>query len=266
MQKDYIEVKNSASNEIDFVEDYWTGVWDNLGGVQQIQGNPVADTEEFRALERRLKDLPRGAVIMDGGCGRGEWVAGLASLGLTPIGVDISKKTVASLRKHLPGIRFETGDIRNLEMPADSLDAYISLGVFEHFEEGLQGCIREAFRLIKPRGWLYITVPFLNRRHLSRAWKYFRRNDSSPDASRKQRFYQWRLTRDELHFELQQGGFEIVEMRPVAHTEGVSRLIHHATGLAYQGRALRLATRIGKRIIPATYAAHMLLAVARKPG
>ena len=54
------------------------------------------------------------------------------------------------------------GDILDLKYPDAHFDAYISQGVIEHFEEGPQQALNEAWRVLKPDGLAFITVPYLN--------------------------------------------------------------------------------------------------------
>ena len=37
MRKDYIEVQELNESEINFVESYWTKVWQNEGGPQKVK-------------------------------------------------------------------------------------------------------------------------------------------------------------------------------------------------------------------------------------
>ena len=47
-------------------------------------------------------------------------------------------------------------------MRTSSLGAYISLGVMEHFEDGCAAAMAEAFRVLKPGGLMFFTVPLEN--------------------------------------------------------------------------------------------------------
>jgi predicted SAM-dependent methyltransferase len=85
------------------------------------------------------------------------------------------------------------------------------VGAFEHFEEGLGPCLREAHRVLKLRGSLYVTVPFQNWRHTVLGIK----GDGCGEPFLKpKRFYQGRLTRHELADELRLYGFRALETNP----------------------------------------------------
>ena len=260
MRKDYIVSSNVADYETEFVEEYWTTVWEREGGPQGLV-NRIPRKDEYRVIEPYMSKLPRGARVLDGGCGLGDWTLYFSRQGLSVVGLDLSRKTVEQLRARFPETGFVDGDIRHTDFPDNSFDAYFSWGVFEHFESGLQDCIREAFRIVKPGGWLFVSVPLDNLR-LAVLGTFSRplRSESSL------RFYQWRLTRAELARELTIGGFEVLETRPIHKRQGVLRGLHHEFGLPYEWLFTKGLSTVLAPFIPASFAAHMVLAVARKPG
>ncbi len=267
MRKDYIIDAGHGDSETDFVERFWTESWRRTGGVEghakRFAGriDRIALKSEWRIIRRYLDRLP-GRRLLDAGCGTGEWTRYLSERGYPTLGLDISRKTVAKLTELFPDSEFAIGDIRDTGLPEAGFDGVISWGTFEHFEDGLQGCIGEALRLLKPGGYLFITVPF---DHLGLALKAaFERTPKDP-ADRNLRFFQWRLSRAELAQELRLGGFEVELLRPIHRRQGVVRFLHRTFGMDYAApvtRALGLA--IGA-VMPRFLCAHMIMAVARKP-
>ncbi len=261
MRKDYTTATTTDMNEpeVAFVERYWTGVWDELGDprkrLDRVEWQP-----EY-AMLRRYLPAPGGRVL-DGGCGTGEWTVQLARQGYEAVGLDISQKTVNVLARLFPEARFEVRDIRATGYDDASFDCYFSWGVFEHFEEGLQRCIAEAMRVLKPGAFLLISVPFDNAR-----LRWLRRNRPQAPASAPagSRFYQWRLTGGELRSELARGGFKVETIAPIHKRQGLMRSLHHELGLPYGRIVQGLATLLGP-VVPGSVFGHMLIAVARKPG
>ncbi len=88
---------------------------------------------------------------------------------------------------------------------------------------------------------------------------------AQPGAS-QDRFYQYRFTRAELARELSMGGFELVSFHPIHKRQGVLRSLHHELGLPYGWFLTRGLSLILSPFVPGWWFAHMMLAIARKPG
>ena len=99
----------------------------------------------------KLTGLPRGARVIDLGCGSGTFTALLARAGFDCVGLDISAKLVAVGRRKHPQIEFVAGDIERLPFPAASFDGALLSGVVHHFPDP-SPCAAETFRLLRARG------------------------------------------------------------------------------------------------------------------
>ena len=194
----------------------------------------------------------------------GGWTACLTRNGHRTLGLDLSRATIGKLKSLFPDVEFSVGDIRDTGFPAASFDAYFSWGVFEHFEDGLGRCVTEAFRILKPGGLLFVTVPFDNLRLGLRAACDWRRR-AAPDDEMK-RFYQWRLTRGEVRHELTAGGFEVLDVCPIHKRQGILRSLHHEFGLDYRWILTKGLSVVLQPFVPGGVIAHMVMAVSRKPG
>lgn len=269
MKKDYVPVDPSTDSldEASFVEQYWTENWKAQTGSPDASA--LARREEYLLMKPFLDRLPRGARILDGGCGLGEWTVFFGNLGFDVVGMDLSADMVAKLKTWLPGQCFVRGDIRQLDFDAASFDAYFSWGTFEHFESGLGACLEEARRVIKPGGWLFLSVPFQNRRHLRRDARALEQWDEEFDREtgyrRPQRFYQWRLTGPELQRELELHGFRTRVIAPIGKDAGVGRWLQSDIRLFQRGsQAYAAAVRLAMPFMPAGYISHMLFGAAER--
>ncbi|PFG34588.1 class I SAM-dependent methyltransferase [Sanguibacter antarcticus] len=116
-------------------------VWENI-----VQENPQHSTwyvERFRAMAQQGKDLageartidamlPRGAHVLDAGCGPGRVGAALAAVGHDVVGVDVDPVLVAAAREDHPEQTWIVGDLAELDLPAAgvtaSFDAIVCAG------------------------------------------------------------------------------------------------------------------------------------------
>ena len=81
------------------------------------------------AGEARLVDaiVPRGARILDAGCGTGRVGGFLAAAGHDVVGVDLDPELIAAARQDHPGSRWVVSDLAGLDLP-DAFDAAICVG------------------------------------------------------------------------------------------------------------------------------------------
>src|SRR5918998_1456315 len=111
-------------------------------------GHSAAYAQRFRDLaaggmdivgEARLVDamLPRGARVLDAGCGPGRVGGHLASVGHDVVGVDVDPVLIAAAEEDHPGPRWLVGDLAELHLPArgipEPFDAIVSAGNLKAF-------------------------------------------------------------------------------------------------------------------------------------
>jgi len=100
--------------------------------------------------------LPRGARILDAGCGSGRNMIELAPYG-SVTGVELSETSVALARERDAG-EVVAGSVLEMPFADDSFDLAVSLDVIEHLEDDLTA-LRELRRTVAPGGSLLVTVP-----------------------------------------------------------------------------------------------------------
>lgn len=99
--------------------------------------------ERFRAMARAGDDLsgearfvdamvPRGARILDAGCGPGRLGGYLARAGHHVVGVDVDPALIAAAQQDYPGPQWLVGDLAELDLPArgiaEPFDVVVSAG------------------------------------------------------------------------------------------------------------------------------------------
>ncbi|WP_179476189.1 class I SAM-dependent methyltransferase [Mycolicibacterium vinylchloridicum] len=118
-----------------------TSIW-----MQKVEADPGHSQwyiERFRAMASAGDDLagearfvdamaPRGARILDAGCGPGRVGGYLASAGHQVVGVDVDPALIAAAEQDHPGPRWLVGDLAELDLPArgiaDPFDIVVSAG------------------------------------------------------------------------------------------------------------------------------------------
>lgn len=132
----------------------WAPVFscDNAGMVEQsiwmrqVTADPGHShwyVERFRAMARAGDDLagearfvdamaPRGARILDAGCGPGRLGGYLAAAGHHVVGVDVDPTLIEAAEQDHPGPRWLVGDLAELDLPArgipEPFDVIVSAG------------------------------------------------------------------------------------------------------------------------------------------
>jgi SAM-dependent methyltransferase len=107
--------------------------------------------EKLIAAFMRLSGLPRGARVVDLGCGSGVFTALLRRNGFDSVGVDISPKLVALGRRKYPGLELMEGDAENLPFESGSFDGVLLSGLVHHFPDPRR-LAREVKRILKAGG------------------------------------------------------------------------------------------------------------------
>ena len=189
----------------------WTDTWQKLSPESEIKM-----WDFYGGRQWITKYVPRNGKTIEAGCGLGRYVFYLAQMGIDIDGLDFSEEAITflnqwKLENHLIA-NFFKGDVTTLPYPDNSLSGYISLGVVEHFIEGPQKPIAEAFRKIRPGGIAIITTPNISflviYRNVLRRLKNFVKKIIGREII-KSPFFQYEYTPQKLKSYLQEQGFYV---------------------------------------------------------
>lgn len=109
-------------------------------------------------LSEVLKQLPKGANILDVGCGTGHLAHWMQQQGFTVTGVEPSEEMLKYAKSNFPQIEFIKSLSSNIPLGANSFDLIISFEVLRYLnrEENVK-TYNEYYRLLKPGGKMFVT-------------------------------------------------------------------------------------------------------------
>lgn len=192
--------------------------------------------------------LDKSGPILESGCGAGRYVKYLSERGWDVTGLEYAQDTVDMVRRRWPELKVIQGDVADSPFPDNHFAGMLSLGVVEHFTEGLEAPLTDMYRILRPGGRALITVPCMStvRQIKNRLWWYEARDSIRPIAKRLLRgtpqdltinrlrknyrytvspacgpFYEYRLTPEEFAAAVTAAGFRIIEHFPVGHVDGM---------------------------------------------
>jgi len=249
--------------------EFWRENWERFSLNKLVKN--LDRTDLWRTFK---KYLPKGGKILEGGCGLGHWVKFLRLNGYDAIGVEYVKEIVLRAKEFDPTLPIYEGDITSLRFPDDTFDAYLSLGVIEHFEDGPEKALLEAKRVLKSGCKLLISVPYLNfsKRLINLKNSLLKRNSCLNNESK---FYQHIYKKDEFKRCLEETGFKIIAIYAYAADAGLQnrfpiigkvkeRFKEYKDKASLKGKAfcfLRELYYRGARYIPKSIFAHMIIAI-----
>jgi SAM-dependent methyltransferase len=114
----------------------------------------------YFAFLEPLKELVERPTAVDLGCGRGEWLELLREHGYQARGVDIDEDMLTACRERNLDVKNEDA-VKFLQAAPDASQMILSaFHVVEHLPfSALQNLIRQAFRVLKPGGLLFLETP-----------------------------------------------------------------------------------------------------------
>lgn len=137
-------------------EEYWNSNWKKRISLESIKLGDRFVTSQT------LNSLQKGSKVLDAGCGLGQTVWGLSQAGFNAYGIDYAISTVDLVNNLAPDLNISVGDVFDLPFESNTFDGVWSLGVIEHFPSGYAKIVQEMWRVLKPGGKAFVTVPVVS--------------------------------------------------------------------------------------------------------
>ena len=110
----------------------------------------------FKKKLLSLISIPENSKVLDVGCASGSFLNMLSKqFNFEGYGVDISKNMIQQAQVSNPTMHFETAISESIPFSDNSFDVMTTNLSYHHFEN-IQIFAQEAFRLLKPKGLIYI--------------------------------------------------------------------------------------------------------------
>lgn len=252
---------NDQDSRYDSTRQAWQDIWESAS--VEIELNAVRYPRSLAMIRAYEPYLPRDAVILEAGSGLSAVVMTLRERGYRVLGMDYAVNALATSRDYDPMLALFAGDVHALPCADESLGAYLSFGVLEHFEQGMGAALTEAYRILQPGGTLVLSIPYPNLVYRLVAWRRARRGDSRLTDDD---FYESAYTRDQLTQAVTGAGFQVCEALPMSHAFTLWGLGGPFRGTGYyQTSALADTLGIVLRVALPWAFNFMTLIVARKP-
>ncbi len=190
----------------------WENIWDSASIEAELRS--VRYPRSMETIQAYAPYLPKDALILEAGSGLSAVVITLREMGYQVIGTDYATNALEISRHYDPTLGLFGSDIHALPCADNSLGGYLSFGVLEHFEHGMQPALREAYRVLHPGGILVLTIPYPNVVNRLIAW---RRRMSGSSSLNDDDFFESTYNREGLISEVTGAGFELVTAQPTSH-------------------------------------------------
>lgn len=202
----------SDKNIYDSTRQAWEDIWDDASVEVELQ--TAYYKRAIRGRKHYLPFLNKEDLILEAGSGLSSALIPLQDDGYKVIGVDYAVNSLKISREHTDTLALAGADVHALPFPDNSMGAYLSFGVLEHFEQGMQDALVEAYRVLKVGGVAVITIPYPNVIWKLAQWRREQQGRKLIDED----FYESTYTKDQLVGELTAVGFEVVEAIPTSHS------------------------------------------------
>lgn len=206
-----------------------TAFWEGYFSLQSFEY--LVRSFRYDPIRPLFERYCRDALVLEGGCGLGNYVTCLEALGARVVGLDFSTRMLSEFKRLRPGSRLIAGDVCALPFGGQTFDVYYSGGVMEHFESGPDAGLAEAHRVLRPGGVFLCSVPYENpiRRALGRRGAdrhgmvlHAIAHEGATPPPPGHSFFQYFYRAEEFRNALRKHGFDILTEQPYSLWRGLT--------------------------------------------
>jgi ubiquinone/menaquinone biosynthesis C-methylase UbiE len=129
----------------------------------------VANAETVKYLIGLLR-LDSDSVILDMGCGTGNYSAALQGVAKQVIGIDKSQAMIDQALIKYPTLKLIKGNVTDLPFETNAFDGCFAIDVLHHVEQKLK-FLQEAYRVLRKKG--RIAIRYCSNPQLKSFWFYY---------------------------------------------------------------------------------------------
>ena len=140
---------------------------ENLKGIKEFYDDTVSmwvdewyeNTTMLPFLKNVKNILPNEAKVLDLGCNSGYETKRMKELGLNPVGLDFSEKSILFAKEKNPDIKFVCDNMLNDLTYLGKFDGVIAIASIIHIsEDKLELCFKSIYDVLNDNGYLFMVV------------------------------------------------------------------------------------------------------------
>jgi len=184
--------------------------WDEHWNIHDLKKEitSVSNKNYVINITKNFLNNKNNKKILEGGCGKGQFVYSLQENGYSAYGIDYAEETVKKTKNLFPELKISFDDVRKTNFKDNYFDGYWSLGVIEHFYNGYDDIKIEMYRILKKDGYLFLTFPHMSILRLVKGklglYKKF-----NAKKFNKNKFYQFALNHKNIIADFENQGFSL---------------------------------------------------------
>lgn len=130
--------------------------YNRIFGIRQKKGADHQDLRRWKVLLKYFK----GGRLLDAGCldSQVPVMAKKKFANANVWGIDTAKEAIQAMQTNHPSIKYEVRNVYDTRFPDNFFDYVVAGELIEHLESP-QAFIKEAFRILKPKGTLALSTP-----------------------------------------------------------------------------------------------------------